>query len=173
MLQQGFEAGMGNGFKHHPDAADRVEDFVDHVVPILQRRGLFRTEYEGTTLREHLGIPYQNGLPESHPGALRYQIIARGMNPLSPRPVATRRCEREIEWRAFRGIIWHGVSGWGVPDTTHHTPTGPIILPRNADCGGPRHAVVRAGSSATRREAVITGTRVTSTAPTIAGMAKE
>ena len=67
MLQQWFEAGMGNGFNITPDAIDGVEDFVDHVVPILQRRGLFRTEYGGTTLREHLGIPYQNGLPESHP----------------------------------------------------------------------------------------------------------
>ena len=32
-------------------------DFVDKVVPELQRRGLFRTEYEGTTLRENLGLP--------------------------------------------------------------------------------------------------------------------
>ena len=28
----------------------------EHVVPILQRRGLMRTEYEGTTLREHYGL---------------------------------------------------------------------------------------------------------------------
>ncbi len=34
-----------------------LEDFVDKVVPELQRRGLFRTEYEGTTLRENLGLP--------------------------------------------------------------------------------------------------------------------
>jgi FMN-dependent oxidoreductase (nitrilotriacetate monooxygenase family) len=34
-----------------------LEDFVDKVVPELQRRGLFRTEYAGTTLREHLGLP--------------------------------------------------------------------------------------------------------------------
>jgi len=32
------------------------EDFVDMVVPELQRRGLFRTEYEGRTLRENLGL---------------------------------------------------------------------------------------------------------------------
>jgi FMN-dependent oxidoreductase (nitrilotriacetate monooxygenase family) len=31
--------------------------FVDHVVPILQRRGRFRTEYSGSTLRDHLGLP--------------------------------------------------------------------------------------------------------------------
>jgi alkanesulfonate monooxygenase len=34
-----------------------LDDFVDKVVPELQRRGLFRSEYEGTTLREHLGLP--------------------------------------------------------------------------------------------------------------------
>jgi FMN-dependent oxidoreductase (nitrilotriacetate monooxygenase family) len=34
-----------------------LEDFVDRVVPELQRRGLFRREYEGRTLREHLGLP--------------------------------------------------------------------------------------------------------------------
>lgn len=32
------------------------EDFVDLVVPELQRRGLFRTDYTGTTLRDHLGL---------------------------------------------------------------------------------------------------------------------
>ena len=34
-----------------------LDDFVDQVVPELQRRGLFRRAYEGTTLREHLGLP--------------------------------------------------------------------------------------------------------------------
>jgi FMN-dependent oxidoreductase (nitrilotriacetate monooxygenase family) len=34
-----------------------LDDFVDKVVPELQRRGLFRKEYEGTTLRENLGLP--------------------------------------------------------------------------------------------------------------------
>jgi len=34
-----------------------LEEFVDLVVPELQRRGLFRTEYEGKTLRENLGLP--------------------------------------------------------------------------------------------------------------------
>jgi alkanesulfonate monooxygenase SsuD/methylene tetrahydromethanopterin reductase-like flavin-dependent oxidoreductase (luciferase family) len=33
-----------------------LDDFVDRVVPELQRRGLFRTEYEGKTLRENLGL---------------------------------------------------------------------------------------------------------------------
>src|SRR5580698_7437023 len=34
-----------------------LDEFVDRVVPELQRRGLFRTEYEGRTLRENLGLP--------------------------------------------------------------------------------------------------------------------
>jgi alkanesulfonate monooxygenase SsuD/methylene tetrahydromethanopterin reductase-like flavin-dependent oxidoreductase (luciferase family) len=35
--------------------ADSLQHFVDQVVPLLQKRGVFRTEYRGTTLREHLG----------------------------------------------------------------------------------------------------------------------
>jgi hypothetical protein len=34
-----------------------LDDFVDKVVPELQKRGIFRTEYEGSTLRENLGLP--------------------------------------------------------------------------------------------------------------------
>jgi hypothetical protein len=34
-----------------------LDDFVDKVVPELQRRGLFRKAYAGTTLRDHLGLP--------------------------------------------------------------------------------------------------------------------
>ena len=39
---------------HVPGA---YEDFVRHVVPELQRRGLFHKDYAGTTLRENLGLP--------------------------------------------------------------------------------------------------------------------
>lgn len=53
-----FEAGAADGFNLMPDVLPGgLQDFVDGVVPILQRRGLFRTEYEGTTLRDHLGLP--------------------------------------------------------------------------------------------------------------------
>jgi hypothetical protein len=34
-----------------------LNDFVDLVIPELQRRGLFRKEYEGKTLREVMGLP--------------------------------------------------------------------------------------------------------------------
>ncbi len=38
-----------------------LDDFVDHVVPLLQERGVFRADYTGTTLRDHLGIPMPGG----------------------------------------------------------------------------------------------------------------
>jgi len=40
-----------------------LDDFVDRVVPELQERGVFRAEYEGTTLREHLGLPLPQATP--------------------------------------------------------------------------------------------------------------
>ncbi len=43
-----------------------LDDFVDRVVPLLQERGVFRTEYSGTTLRSHLGLPepvWKGGAP--------------------------------------------------------------------------------------------------------------
>jgi alkanesulfonate monooxygenase len=40
-----------------PYLPEGLDDFVGKVVPELQRRGLFRTEYEGATLRENLGLP--------------------------------------------------------------------------------------------------------------------
>ena len=34
-----------------------LDEFADTVVPLLQERGVYRTEYEGDTLRDHLGLP--------------------------------------------------------------------------------------------------------------------
>ncbi|WP_432571875.1 LLM class flavin-dependent oxidoreductase [Kineococcus sp. SYSU DK005] len=57
-LQSWFEAGAADGFNvMAPVLPSGLEEFVEHVVPLLQRRGLFRTEYTGTTLREHYGLP--------------------------------------------------------------------------------------------------------------------
>ena len=56
-IQQWFEQGAADGFNVMPPILPTgLTDFVDQVVPILQRRGLFRTEYEGATLRENLGL---------------------------------------------------------------------------------------------------------------------
>ena len=43
--------------QHHAHLPEGFDDFVDLVVPILQERGLFRGDYEGETLRDHLGLP--------------------------------------------------------------------------------------------------------------------
>lgn len=61
-LEEWFLAGACDGFSVVPDIAfDGVADFVEQVVPILQERGLFHKEYEGNTLRENMGVPYQYG----------------------------------------------------------------------------------------------------------------
>ncbi|RJL24201.1 LLM class flavin-dependent oxidoreductase [Bailinhaonella thermotolerans] len=57
-LQAWFENGAADGFNVMPPLLpDGLADFVDHVVPVLRARGLFRSEYEGRTLREHYGLP--------------------------------------------------------------------------------------------------------------------
>jgi hypothetical protein len=57
-MQSWFEAEACDGFvlaaTHMPGA---YEDFVRLVVPELQRRGAFRREFGGVTLRENLGLP--------------------------------------------------------------------------------------------------------------------
>ncbi|SPE48570.1 Nitrilotriacetate monooxygenase component A [Streptomyces netropsis] len=52
------EQSAADGFVLVPHLAPGgLDDFVDRVVPLLQERGAFRTEYTGSTLREHLGLP--------------------------------------------------------------------------------------------------------------------
>jgi FMN-dependent oxidoreductase (nitrilotriacetate monooxygenase family) len=58
-LQEWFENEAADGFNILPPwLPTGLTDFVDLVIPELQRRGLFRTEYEGRTLRENLGLPF-------------------------------------------------------------------------------------------------------------------
>jgi alkanesulfonate monooxygenase len=57
-MEEWFVKGACDGFcvlpPYIPGAHD---DFCNLVIPELQRRGLFRTEYEGTTFRENMGLP--------------------------------------------------------------------------------------------------------------------
>ena len=56
-LQTWFENEAADGFNVLPPSTPAgLNDFVEFIVPELQRRGLFRTEYEGITLRENLGL---------------------------------------------------------------------------------------------------------------------
>ncbi|WP_349962715.1 LLM class flavin-dependent oxidoreductase [Rhizobium sp. ZPR3] len=56
-IEKWFEVGAADGFNLMPDVLPHgLEVFVDEVVPILRRRGLFRKDYAGRTLRDHLGL---------------------------------------------------------------------------------------------------------------------
>ena len=56
-MQEWFDHEAADGynllFPYYPTL---FEDFVQLVIPVLQKRGIFREDYEGTTLREHLGL---------------------------------------------------------------------------------------------------------------------
>jgi FMN-dependent oxidoreductase (nitrilotriacetate monooxygenase family) len=56
LMEQWFEEKGADGFIIHSSVPHGLDDFVEHVVPILQERGLYRTEYEGGTLRSHLQL---------------------------------------------------------------------------------------------------------------------
>jgi alkanesulfonate monooxygenase len=57
-MEEWLEGRACDGFNiMFPYVPGGLDDFVDRVVPELQRRGLFRREYEGRTLRENLGLP--------------------------------------------------------------------------------------------------------------------
>jgi alkanesulfonate monooxygenase SsuD/methylene tetrahydromethanopterin reductase-like flavin-dependent oxidoreductase (luciferase family) len=66
-LQEWYEAGAADGFWILPDVyEDGVDTFVDEVIPLLLNRGVYPTDYEGTTLRDHLGVPAQYGTEMHH-----------------------------------------------------------------------------------------------------------
>jgi N-acetyl-S-(2-succino)cysteine monooxygenase len=57
MMEQWFETGAADGFNVLPPFfPNGLDEFVEMVVPELQRRGLYRTAYEGATLRDNLGL---------------------------------------------------------------------------------------------------------------------
>jgi FMN-dependent oxidoreductase (nitrilotriacetate monooxygenase family) len=77
-IETWFRAEAADGFNiSFPYLPGPAEDFVDQVVPILQRRGLLPTGYAGGTLRENLGLP--------RPAALPRRPDAEARNPVVPR----------------------------------------------------------------------------------------
>jgi hypothetical protein len=65
VLENWFCSGAADGFNVMPPFfPGQFDDFVERVVPILQERRLFRADYAGSTLREHLGLkrPMRQGL---------------------------------------------------------------------------------------------------------------
>ena len=58
LIEDWFTAGAADGFNIMPPLLPaQLDVFSAEVIPLLQRRGLFRTEYTGTTLREHYALP--------------------------------------------------------------------------------------------------------------------
>ena len=59
LIEDWFTDGAADGFNIMPPLLPaQLDVFSTEVIPILQRRGLFRTEYTGTMLREHYGLPW-------------------------------------------------------------------------------------------------------------------
>jgi hypothetical protein len=69
-MEEWFEARAADGFiLMFPTLPSSLTDFTQLVVPELRRRGLFRDEYEGNTLRENLGL----SMPANRYAAARQQ----------------------------------------------------------------------------------------------------
>lgn len=57
-MQAWLETDAADGFNiMFPTMPAGLDDFVTHVIPVLRRRGIFRNDYAGATLREHFGLP--------------------------------------------------------------------------------------------------------------------
>jgi FMN-dependent oxidoreductase (nitrilotriacetate monooxygenase family) len=62
LMESWFREGAADGFNVMPPLLPAMLDvFVGEVIPLLQKRGLFRTEYEGATLRDHYGLDRPEG----------------------------------------------------------------------------------------------------------------
>ncbi len=73
-IREWFEQGAADGFNVMPPTLPGgLDDFVDLVVPELQRRGLFRTEYTGSTLRDHYGLHRP-----ANPNTTRQELTSKG-----------------------------------------------------------------------------------------------
>ena len=57
-IEDWFTAGAADGLNLRFRTTEDLERFAADVVPLLQKRGVFRTEYEGDTLRANLGLPF-------------------------------------------------------------------------------------------------------------------
>jgi len=62
LMESWFTEGAADGFNVMPPVLPAMLDvFIAEVIPMLQKRGLFRTEYEGETLRDHYGLDRPKG----------------------------------------------------------------------------------------------------------------
>src|SRR5699024_9824775 len=59
LIEKWFEERGADGFIIAESLPGTLNDFVDKVVPILQKRGIYRNDYNAETLRGHLGLPFK------------------------------------------------------------------------------------------------------------------
>ncbi|MCC2315917.1 LLM class flavin-dependent oxidoreductase [Cellulomonas xiejunii] len=91
-IQEWWDAGAADGFNIMPAVLPSgLEDFVDQVVPVLVDRGLFRSEYTGTTLREHYGLARPEHPRHRDGSGLGVGVVARPAtsDPTTPVPTTT------------------------------------------------------------------------------------
>lgn len=75
-MQRWFEHRAADGFIIFETLPGQLDLFVEHVIPILQDRGLFRREYEGATFRDSLGL----SLPRNRYDTPRNSPVSAGLN---------------------------------------------------------------------------------------------
>ena len=73
-----------------------LNDFVDLVIPELQRRGMFRKEYQGKTLRERMGLPMPANPMGRQARRWRQSDALHRTSRGAGRPRASRRSPRRI-----------------------------------------------------------------------------
>ena len=95
-LEHWFRSGAADGFNIlSPTLPHGLQDFAELVIPELQRRGLFRTEYTGRTLREHLGLarPAHPGAP---PSASKQHLARTDIAQAASKNIATQKEDHHV-----------------------------------------------------------------------------
>ncbi|MDB4974201.1 MAG: NtaA/SnaA/SoxA family monooxygenase [Myxococcaceae bacterium] len=80
-MERWFREGAADGFNYRVENPDEFAVFLEQVVPILRERGVVRSEYQGSTLRENLGLPiprnrHAEARAAEHAGARRASTAA-------------------------------------------------------------------------------------------------
>ena len=119
LIEDWFNDGAADGFNLMPPLLPSMLDvFVAEVIPLLQKRGLFRTAYDGRTLREHFGLarpvrPGPNLLPGGNSGEEKAcSATSPSAATTSARPRAsTKACSTRSAWSATPTIPTPPVTG--------------------------------------------------------------
>src|SRR6202043_918920 len=117
--------GVDGFLVHPPYLPGGLDDFVDLVIPELQNRGLFRTEYEGATLRENMGLQR----PPSRYACLN--LRRRRGSPSSGLPAAKRvfRQARRTAFQPGRGLNTIRIRAGCRETAQRHKPCAPALDP--------------------------------------------